>query len=138
MPKRVERPVRAEMVEKTKAKAKGRTKQGSPKERGRTKGKEKGKDKSKKKKGARARSASSDGSSASSSGDEGRAAAMALRASGDVRDLSFCLRPKTPSGVMFHLIDHSTVWEPLEALADSWTLIECVRFRTWSLEMYGW
>ena len=64
---------------------------------------------------------------------------MALRASGDVRDLSFCLpETKTPSGAMFHLIDHGTVWEPLEALADSWTLIECVRFRTWSPGMYGW
>ena len=43
LPKRVGRPVRAEMVEKTKAKAKGRTKKVSPKERGRTKGKEKAK-----------------------------------------------------------------------------------------------
>ena len=47
MLKRVERPVLAEMVEKTKAKAKGRTKKGSPKERGRTKGKEKAKTRAK-------------------------------------------------------------------------------------------
>ena len=102
MLKRVERPVLAGMVEKTKAKAKGRTKKGSPKERGRTKGKEKAKTRAKKRRKERARSASSDGSSASSSGDEGRAAAMALRASGDVRALSFCL-PETEDPERSHV-----------------------------------
>ena len=84
-------------------KGKGKDDKGKSKGKGKDKGKGKGKDKSKKKKkGARARSASSDGSSASSSGDEGRAAAMALRASGDVRDLSFCL-PETEDPERSHV-----------------------------------
>ena len=84
-------------------KGKGKDDKGKSKGKGKDKGKGKGKDKSKKKKkGARARSASSDGSSASSSGDEGRAAAMALRASGDVRDLSFCL-PETEDPTRSHV-----------------------------------
>ena len=64
---------------------------------------------------------------------------MALRASGDARALSFCL-PETedPERSHFSLDRSRSVWEPLEALADSWTSIECVRFRTWSLAMYGW
>ena len=88
---------------KDQGKGKGKDEKGKSKGKGKDKGKGKGKDKSKKKKkGARARSASSDGSSASSSGDEGRAAAMALRASGDVRALSFCL-PETEDPERSHV-----------------------------------
>ena len=88
---------------KDQGKGKGKDEKGKSKGKGKDKGKGKGKDKSKKKKkGARARSASSDGSSASSSGDEGRAAAMALKASGDVRDLSFCL-PETEDPERSHV-----------------------------------
>ena len=37
----------------------------------------------------------------------------ATKAGGDGRALSFCLREtEALSGVMFHLIDHGTVWEP--------------------------
>ena len=87
---------------KDQGKGKGKDEKGKSKGKGKDKGKGKGKDKykKKKKKGAHARSASasSDGSEISSSGDENRAAAMALRAGGDVRDLSLCMpEPESPA-----------------------------------------
>ena len=119
---------------RTTAKAKGRESKGKGKDKGKGKGKDKYK--KKKKKGAHA---CSDGSETSSSGDENRAAAMALRAGGDVRDLSLCMpEPESPARSPVSLNSHGTVWEPWEALADSWTLIECVWLRTWSPGMFGW
>ena len=87
---------------KDQGKGKRKDEKGKSKGKGKDKGKGKGKDKykKKKKKGAHARSASasSDGIETSSSGDENRAAAMALRAGGDVRDLSLCTpEPESPA-----------------------------------------
>ena len=102
MLKRVERPVLAGMVEKTKAKAKGRTKKGKSKGKSRTKGKEKAKTRARRRRKERVLDLQAVMGAPPLLETEGIAAAMTLRASGDVRALSFCL-PETEDPERSHV-----------------------------------